>query len=112
MVQTTVVGPKGRTVLPAAARREAGVEVGKELVVVEAARGRITLATREAIETEVWASSDARVGATDAVVEVRQMRARDNTLGERATTWPLVTGSDDEAAEAGAALLGSLGLRS
>ncbi|MDQ6773488.1 MAG: hypothetical protein M3024_10940 [Candidatus Dormibacteraeota bacterium] len=112
MGRTTVVGPKGRTVLPVAARREAGVEIGEELVVVEAAQGRITLATREAIEAEVWASSDSRVDARDAVAEVRQMRARDSTLAEISATRPAVVGSDDDAEEVGATLLGTLGLLS
>jgi AbrB family looped-hinge helix DNA binding protein len=81
----TTVGRKGRTVIPAAARQAAGIEEGQELVVLTEGPGRLTLATREALQEEVWAGAPAEEeDRGDAVSDVRAMRNEDNRLADAA----------------------------
>ena len=49
-VTTTTLGERGLIRLPAAARDEAGLEKGDEIIVIAAGPGRIVLTTRNAIQ--------------------------------------------------------------
>ena len=51
------LGAKGRAVIPAAVRQEAGVEVGQALIAHAEGTGRIVLETPAAVQTRVWAAA-------------------------------------------------------
>jgi AbrB family looped-hinge helix DNA binding protein len=71
------VGPRGRLVIPADVRREAGIEEGQVVVLMSEGPGRVTVTTREAIRQEVWAAAPAPDGV-DAVTYIREMRQEEN----------------------------------
>jgi bifunctional DNA-binding transcriptional regulator/antitoxin component of YhaV-PrlF toxin-antitoxin module len=73
-VTTTTLGERGLIRLPAAARDEAGLEKGDEIIVIAAGPGRIVLTTRNAIQDEVWAAATAGGQATS----MRAERDQDN----------------------------------
>ncbi len=78
------MGPKGRTIIPASARRTAGIVEGQELTVLIEGRGRFRLATREALQEEAWAAAPENNAASGAVADVRAMRNRDNRFADAA----------------------------
>jgi bifunctional DNA-binding transcriptional regulator/antitoxin component of YhaV-PrlF toxin-antitoxin module len=80
----TTVGPKGRTVIPVAARQAAGIEEGQELVVLTAAPGRLVLMTRDAIQDEVWRAAAGMRSEPDAIEDVRAMRREDVAIADAA----------------------------
>jgi AbrB family looped-hinge helix DNA binding protein len=108
----TTVGAKGRTIIPAAARRAAGIKEGQELMVLAEGRGRLRLATREALQAEVWAAAPAADEGPDAVTDVRAMRDEDNRLADAAAQRSSERGAIDqgETDAIGAELLRELGL--
>jgi len=110
----TTIGPKGRTIIPAAARRAAGMVEGQELVVLAEGWGRLRLATREALQDEVWAAAPADDGGPDAVADVRAMRDEDNRLADAAAQRAAARGADDAGGidSIGAELLRALGFDS
>ncbi len=57
VVANTTVGAKGRVVIPASVREAAGLEEGLEMVAIVKGPGHLELATREAIQAEVWAAA-------------------------------------------------------
>jgi len=78
MVVTLSVGEKSRVVLPAALRREAGVEVGDELVARAVGPHQILVETREAVAARLRARfRDA--GGTD---DLRRARTADRAVEE------------------------------
>lgn len=78
MTVTLSVGEKGRVVLPAALRREAGVQVGDELIARAVGPHQILVEAREAVAARLRARfRDA--GGTD---DLRQARAADRAIEE------------------------------
>ena len=81
MTVTLSVGDKGRVVLPAALRREAGVQVGDELIARAVGPHQILVETREAVAARLRARfRDA--GGTD---DLRQARAADRAVEDLAS---------------------------
>lgn len=81
MTVTLSVGDKGRVVLPAALRREAGVQVGDELIARAVGPHQILIETREAVAARLRARfRDA--GGTD---DLRQARAADRAVEDLAS---------------------------
>jgi bifunctional DNA-binding transcriptional regulator/antitoxin component of YhaV-PrlF toxin-antitoxin module len=78
MAVTLSVGEKGRVVLPAALRKEAGVQVGDELVARVVGPHQILVETKEAVAARLRARfRDA--GGTD---DLRRARAADRAIEE------------------------------
>jgi bifunctional DNA-binding transcriptional regulator/antitoxin component of YhaV-PrlF toxin-antitoxin module len=78
MTVTLSVGEKGRVVLPAALRREAGVQVGDELVARTVGPHQILVETREAVAARLRARFR-EAGGTD---DLRRARAADRAAEE------------------------------
>jgi len=102
------VGAKGRVVLPAAVRRAAGVEEGTELVARADGEGRVVLETVASIRARVWDAAPPPSGL-DVEMDVKAIRQDDLAL-ERRRAAERLDRSEQESAEAGAALLAHLGL--
>jgi bifunctional DNA-binding transcriptional regulator/antitoxin component of YhaV-PrlF toxin-antitoxin module len=97
MAVTLSVGEKGRVVLPAALRREAGVQVGDELVARAVGPHQILVETREAVAARLRARfRDA--GGTD---DLRRARSADRAVEELTSVQRSVVSRDarDLAAE-------------
>lgn len=78
MTVTLSVGEKGRVVLPAALRREAGVQVGDELVAHTVGPHQILVETRKAVAARLRARFRG-AGGTD---DLRQARTADRAAEE------------------------------
>jgi AbrB family looped-hinge helix DNA binding protein len=104
---SATVGPRGRLVIPAEVRREAGIDEGQVVVLMSEGPGRVTVTTREAIRQEVWAAAPAPDGV-DAVTYIRQTRQEENRRETERLADRDSSGPDD--AEAGARLLRELGI--
>lgn len=104
------IGPKGRSVIPASVRREAGFAEGDEVVAIALGHGRVLLETAAAVRQRVWDA--APQGAAGNVSEdVRRMRLDDVAVSDAAAARR--TGDevgDEQSAARGAALLAKLGL--
>lgn len=105
------IGPKGRSVLPAAVRRAAHLEEGTQVVAIALGEGRVLLETVDSVRQRVWdgaPSSQGEVG--DATADVRRLRQEDIAVSDaaaaRRSAAPAGGGSEDRAA----ALLAKLGL--
>jgi bifunctional DNA-binding transcriptional regulator/antitoxin component of YhaV-PrlF toxin-antitoxin module len=94
---TLSVGEKGRVVLPAALRREAGVEVGDELVARVVGPHQILVETREAVAARLRARFRDGGGTDD----LRRARAADRAVEELTSVRRSVVSRDvrDLAAE-------------
>jgi AbrB family looped-hinge helix DNA binding protein len=104
------VGPRGRLVIPAEVRREAGIEEGQIVVLMPEGPGRVVVTTREAIRQEVWSGAPPADG-TDAVSYIRQMRQEDNRReSERLAARESQASSSMEGTDVGADLLREFGL--
>lgn len=110
-MSTTEVGAKGRLVIPAQVRAEAGVEPGQAVVVWADGVGRIVIETLDAVQARVWAGAPASEQGADAVRDVRRTRADDaQTSDEAASQRARGAASErDQPDEAGIALLAALG---
>ncbi len=75
------IGPKGRVVLPAAVRRAAHVEVGRDVVARPDGDGRFVIESVEAIRRRVWAAAPVPTGL-DATEDVRALREDDNRVAD------------------------------
>lgn len=78
MTVLLTVGEKGRVVLPAALRREAGVQVGDELVARAVGPHQILVETKDAVAARLRARFR-EAGGTD---DLRQARAADRAVEE------------------------------
>jgi AbrB family looped-hinge helix DNA binding protein len=78
ITSSATVGPRGRLVIPAEVRRDAGIEEGQVVVLMPEGHGRVTVTTREAIEQEVWAAASQESRHADAALDVRAFRDADN----------------------------------
>lgn len=104
------VGAKGRVVLPAAVRRAAHVAEGDEVVARPDGDGRVVIETVASIRARVWAAAPGPSGL-DTEADVRAMRDQDRQLEQRrATVSAAKLRTEQQSAEAGAALLAHLGL--
>jgi AbrB family looped-hinge helix DNA binding protein len=104
------VGAKGRVVLPAAVRRAAHVEEGDEVVARADGDGRVVIETVSSIRARVWAAAPEGSGV-DTEADVRAMRDQDRQLEHRrAADNAVALRTEQQSAEAGAALLAHLGL--
>jgi bifunctional DNA-binding transcriptional regulator/antitoxin component of YhaV-PrlF toxin-antitoxin module len=106
------LGAKGRAVIPAAVRQEAGVEVGQALIAHAEGAGRIVLETPAAVQARVWAAAPDGDESGDSGRDVRALRAEDNRVAEAAAgrrhAAPVL--SEGSADDTGEALLRALGL--
>ena len=100
------IGPKGRSVVPAAVRRAAGVSERDRLVAYADGRGRIVLETTEAIQARVWAGAGQRAEVSD----VAAGRAREVALADANFARRSVQPDEETADAAGQRLLTTLGL--
>lgn len=105
----TELGAKGRVVIPAQVRAQAGLDVGQALVVRAEGVGRIVIETPESIQVEVWAAAPAQV-VTDSVQDVRTLRDEDTRRSDTAAECRSQPCEEDGLDEAGTALLAALGL--
>jgi bifunctional DNA-binding transcriptional regulator/antitoxin component of YhaV-PrlF toxin-antitoxin module len=100
------VGPKGRVVLPAAVRRAAGMDEGAEVVATVDRTGRLVLETTESVRERVWAAAPSSADL-DATADIRAQRRADSANADAASAR---RSAADHGPDAGAALLGRLGL--
>lgn len=115
MVASTEVGAKGRLVIPAQVRAEAGIDAGQTVVVTAVGIGRIVLETPEAVQARVWAAASPADPDDDSVPDMRAVREQDNAVAEASADRrrpPATSDSNEDADvdEAGAVLLAALGL--
>lgn len=104
------IGPKGRSVLPAAVRRAAHFEEGTQVVAIALGEGRVLLETVDAVRQRVWDGAPAATdGSSDAAADVRRMREDDIAISDAAAARRSATPSDG-GEDRGAALLAKLGL--
>jgi bifunctional DNA-binding transcriptional regulator/antitoxin component of YhaV-PrlF toxin-antitoxin module len=103
------LGPKGRSVLPVAVRRAAGLEEGTELVATALGDGRVLLETVDAVRQRVWAGAPALESEPDAAADVRRMRQEDIAVSDAAASRR-ATHRATSTADPGATLLSKLGL--
>ena len=108
------IGPKGRSVLPVAVRRAAGLEEGSDVVAIALGKGRVLLETVDAVRERVWAGAPHPDTSADSVADVRKMRQEDTAISDKAAVRRSVanSGTSDShtSDERGAALLSRLGL--
>lgn len=105
------IGPKGRSVLPAAIRRAAHLEEGTEVVAIALGEGRVLLETVDAVRRRVWAGApDPEVGGAEATADARRMRDEDVAVSDAAASRRGAPRTSDRAEDHGAALLAKLGL--
>jgi AbrB family looped-hinge helix DNA binding protein len=107
------VGPKGRTVIPAAVRRAAGLNEGDEVVTSAVGEGRVLLETVSAVRNRVWDAAPAGAETADTAADVRAARVEDVELSDAAAARRAADAqaSSVEASQArGQALLAELGL--
>lgn len=104
---TTEVGAKGRLVIPAQVRAEAGMQPGQAVVVRADGAGRIVIETLDAVQERVWAAAPTSDPGIDAVRDVRtdDTDISDDAAARRARG---PAPEPDEPDEAGAALLAAL----
>lgn len=113
MAPSAELGAKGRLVIPAQVRQEAGVHVGQTLIVTADGAGRIVLETPEAVQARVWSAAPQPDRPRDAVSDIRTVRTDDSRRADAllsrrsATTIPA---GDETSDEVGAALLRALDL--
>jgi bifunctional DNA-binding transcriptional regulator/antitoxin component of YhaV-PrlF toxin-antitoxin module len=100
------LGAKGRFVLPAAVRREAGIADGADLVARAAGQGRVVIETRESVRARVWDAAPAAGGA-DATTDIRALRHDDTNVSD-ANAAARASSTPNE--KAGRALLAHLGI--
>mgnify|MGYP003565212611 FL=1 len=103
------IGPKGRSVLPVAVRRAAGLEEGSDVVAIALGKGRVLLETVDAVRERVWAGAPEPDTSVDSVADVRRMRQDDTAISDKAAVRRSSAGSS-ASDERGAALLSRLGL--
>ncbi|HEV2954258.1 MAG TPA: AbrB/MazE/SpoVT family DNA-binding domain-containing protein [Candidatus Dormibacteraeota bacterium] len=101
------VGLRGRSVLPAAVRRAAGVEDGRILIARADGLGRIVLETAEAIQARVWAGAPSS-GKAD--FQAQSLRAEEVAIADANFTRQSVEPDQATSEQTGAALLAALGL--
>lgn len=104
------IGVKGRVMLPAAVRRAAHLEEGAEVVARPDGEGRVVIETVASIRERVWNAAPAPTGL-DTAADVRLQRDEDSALSQsNLERRSRELGSEQDSAEAGAALLAHLGL--
>jgi len=103
------IGPKGRSVIPAAVRREAGLHEGDEVVAIAVGQGRVLIETVAAMRQFVWDGAP-QPGDANATEDVRAMRLEDIAISDAAAERRGATVSETDSAARGAALLAKLGL--
>lgn len=106
---SATVGPRGRLVIPADVRREAGIEEGQIVVLMSEGPGRVVVTTREAIRQEVWSGAPPSDGI-DAVTYIREMRQEDNRRESERLTAREAAAHSAGGTDAGDALLREFGL--
>jgi bifunctional DNA-binding transcriptional regulator/antitoxin component of YhaV-PrlF toxin-antitoxin module len=111
MATSVELGAKGRLVIPAQVRHDAGVAIGQTLVASADGAGRIVLETPDAVQRRVWAAAPMASDGVDSVADIRELRdddrrTADGAAARRASARP----GDDRDDEVGVALLGALGL--
>lgn len=104
------LGAKGRTVIPAAVRQEAKVELGQTLIARAEGPGRIVLETPAAVQARVWAAAPVDGEPQDSARDVRALRDSDNRIAERAARRRQDAGVVDTQDDLGEALLRALAL--
>lgn len=83
MTASAEVGAKGRLVIPAQVRQEAGIDVAQTLIATADGAGRIILETPEAVQSRVWAAAPDSSNE-DSVTDVRSLRDADTELADSA----------------------------
>jgi AbrB family looped-hinge helix DNA binding protein len=86
MTVALTVGEKGRLNLPIAAREEAGIAVGDELIVRPVSDGQIMLETRAAIARRLrsrFAQGDGTAGLAQARAQDRELESRSHVDPDR-----------------------------
>jgi bifunctional DNA-binding transcriptional regulator/antitoxin component of YhaV-PrlF toxin-antitoxin module len=103
------IGPKGRSVLPAAVRRAAGVSVKDKLTAYSDGPGRIVLETPAAIQARVWAGAGEGL-ASDTGDDTRAFRQQEISIADSNFDRRSVEPNEGAANTAGQRLLDKLGL--
>jgi AbrB family looped-hinge helix DNA binding protein len=113
LVSSFQIGHKGRSVIPAAVRKAAGISEGDELVAVALGEGRVLVETVAAVRKRVWDAAPKELTG-DPTKDVRDMRLEDTEVSDAAFERRRPTGTDAETeaeSEArGQALLAEFGL--
>lgn len=111
MAASAEVGAKGRLVIPAQVRQEAGIDVGQTVTATADGVGRIILETAQAVQARVWAAAPDADGV-DVISDVRALRDADVERADAAARRHAVAGGSPDLTidETGRALLGHLGL--
>lgn len=106
------LGAKGRAVIPAAVRQEAGLEVGQTLVARAEGPGRIVLETPAAVQARVWAAAPDQDESADSTRDIRALRGEDTRIAEAAAQrWRSTAVAEDVVGDdPGQVLLRALGL--
>lgn len=103
------IGPKGRSVVPAAVRKAAGVSERDKLTAYADGPGRIVLETPEAVQSRVWAAAGEK-RETNAVRNVAAIRAQEVAVADANFARRSIEPDEGSADAAGQRLLTTLGL--
>lgn len=103
------IGPKGRSVIPAAVRKAANIAEGDEVVAIALGEGRVLVETVAAVRRRVWESAPTP-SETSATQDVREMRRADAAAADAAAVRRQPAGAAADSEARGQALLVELGL--